>query len=331
MQTPLKSIYKNRKSTISYQKVLEGRENNQPLLEEMSKAYGMIPPTEERYITTEEYQKYARPYSEIFNFVRNTTHMNVSEVMQWVPDENDLYAKRRIMLEKTWKDAVLGEGEENYWLQKDAEVKTPFIYRPTEGYFVLFKAITTIGLVVLLAVAVCLSNVFVEEHNRRTDRLILCSTHGKSMVYWAKILAGVSFAISISVVFSVFAFALALGLYGTEGFNAAFQIMYAEYSYPITVGQAILIIYGILVVTTVLASVFVMLLSEMIHSSLATLAINSGMLILSMICSIPPQYRVLSQIWDWLPSGFITPWNVFDVRLLPVCSGCDLYGIFIYR
>lgn len=301
-----------------YQKVLDGREINQSLLEEMSKAYGMIPTTAERYIITEEYQKYARPYSEIFNFVRNTTHMNVSEVMQWLPDEKDLYAKRRIMLEKTWKDAVLQEGEKNFWLQKEAEIKTPFTYRITEGYFALFRAITTIGLCMLLAVAICLSNVFAEEHNRRTDQLILCSTHGKSKVYWAKILAGISFAISISIVVSAFAFVLALGLYGAEGFNAMFQIMYAESSYPITVGQAILIIYGLLVVTTVLVSVFVMVLSEMLHSNIATLAITSGILIFSMICSVPSQYRILSQIWDWFPSAFLTPWNIFDVRLISI-------------
>lgn len=46
----------------------------------MSKAYGMISPTAERY-TAEEYQKYVRPNSVIFNLLRNTTHMKVSEVM----------------------------------------------------------------------------------------------------------------------------------------------------------------------------------------------------------------------------------------------------------
>lgn len=46
---------------LAYQKALDGREIGQTLLEEMSRAYGMIPPTAERYTTTEEYQKYARP------------------------------------------------------------------------------------------------------------------------------------------------------------------------------------------------------------------------------------------------------------------------------
>ena len=51
-------------------------------------------------------------------------------------------------------------------------------------------------------------------------------------------------------------------------------MVFAQYSYPLTAGQAILIIYGCVLVTTVIFSVFVMLLSEMLHSNIATLAIN---------------------------------------------------------
>ena len=95
-------------------------------------------------------------------------------------------------------------------------------------------------------------------------------------------------------------------------------MVFAQYSYPLTAGQAILIIYGCVLVTTVIFSVFVMLLSEMLHSNIATLAITSGMLMLSMICTIPAQYRVAAQIWAWFPSSFLTPWNILDVRLVSV-------------
>lgn len=303
-----------------YQKALDGRKIDRTLLEEMSEAYGKIPPTAERYITTEEYQKYARPYSEIFNFVRNTTHMNASQTMEWEPDEKDLYVKRMVILEETWEDSGLQEGEKNYWVEKEEKIETPFTYKTKEGFLILFEAIVTLGLVVLLAVSICLSNVFSEEHIRRTDQLILCSIHGKNIVYWAKILAGVSLAAGISVVISCFAFALAFGLYGAEGFSAAFQLIHVECSYPITAGQAILIIYGILIVASVLIGTCVMVLSELLRSNIATLAIAAGLLIFSMIFSVPSQYRILSQIWAWLPGTFLTPWNIFDVRLLPVAG-----------
>lgn len=301
-----------------YQKVLEGKEINQSLLEEMSNAYHMIPLTAERYNLTEEYQKYARPYSEIFNFVRNATNMTASEAMQWIPNQKDLYAKRQVVLENDWKNANLSDVEKEFWRQKEAELKTPFVYQITESYFMLFRAVTTIGLLVLLSVSVCLAGTFAEEHIRRTDQLILCSTHGKGMAYWVKVLMGISFAIGISLIISTFAFMLAFAAYGTESFHAILQLIFAEYSYPLTVGQAVLILYGCLLVTAVIFSVIVMLLSEMFRSSIATLAVTSGMLILSMVCSVPPQSRILSQIWDYLPSGFLTPWNIFDIRLLSV-------------
>ena len=180
----------------------------------------------------------------------------------------------------------------------------------------LFRAVTTIGLFVLMAVSICLSGLFAEEHTKRTDQLILCSKHGKGMAYWAKIFAGISFAIGISLLLSIFAAVLSVGIYGMDGFDAMIQLIFAEYSYPLTACQAVLILYGCVIVTSVIFSTFVMLLSEMLRSSITTLAITFGMLILSMICSIPSQYRVLAQIWDWLPSGFLTPWNIFDIRLV---------------
>ena len=73
-----------------------------------------------------------------------------------------------------------------------------------------------------------------------------------------------------------------------------------------------------MLVASVLISVFVMVLSEILHNNIAMLAIVTGLIILCMICSVPPQHRVLSQMFDWLPSTFVSPWNIFDVRTLPI-------------
>ena len=110
--------------------------------------------------------------------------------------------------------------------------------------------------------------------------------------------AGISFAIGTSLLLSAFAAVLSVCIYRTDGFDAMFQLIFAQYSYPLTACQAVLIVYGCVIVTSVIFSTVVMLLSEILHSNIATLAITFGMLILSMICSIPSQYRVLAQIWD---------------------------------
>lgn len=94
--------------------------------------------------------------------------------------------------------------------------------------------------------------------------------------------------------------------------------MYTVSSEPITCGQAILIAYGNMMLTAILISVLVMVLSELLHSSIATLAVSTGLLITAMIVNVPEQYRILSQIWAWMPWCFLAPWNVFGVYTLSV-------------
>lgn len=301
-----------------YQKRLEGRSIDQSLLEEMTKAYQKIPATVEHYSVTEEYQIYARPYSAIFRFVQDTTQMTRRELTQWTPDLKALYDKRQAMLEKHWQSEFLSDGEVKFWRQKEAKLKRPFAYQITESYEILLSAVTTVGLLVLLTVSVCLSSLFTEEHTRRTDQIILCSKFGKNIAYWAKFLAGIGFAAGSALLLLTLAVLLAFAAYGMGDFNAMSQLIFAQYSYSLTVGQMVLILYGCVLATAIVYSALVMLFSEMFHNSVATLAIASGMLILSMVCSVPFQYRVLSQIWNWLPSGFLAPWNLFDVRLLSI-------------
>lgn len=300
-----------------YQKSLDGRAIDQTLLEEMSRAYGMISKSDEAYSETAKYQKYARPYSAIFNFTRDAAYMTVSETMQWNPDESELYDRRKAAAEAAWEEEGLSQGEKNFWAEKETKLDIPITYKDTEGYYVLFRSINTMGIVVVLAVAICLAGVFADEHTRRTDQLILCSTHGKGGAYWAKILAGISFSAGFSLTVTVFTFLLAFGVYGTQGFHAAFQLIYPMYSYPIHAGEAVIIIYGMMLVTAIIVGVFVMALSEMLRNNIAALAVTTGIVILGMVGAVPSRYRVLGQIWDWFPSSYLTPGKIFGVRLLP--------------
>lgn len=149
---------------------------------------------------------------------------------------------------------------------------------------------------------------------------MLSSVWGKNDVYWAKILAGISVSITASLLMTGLAAGLSFGIYGSEGFQAAFQLYPSNnlYSYPMTIGQACLIAYGMLLITAILTSLLVMVLSELLHSSIATLSILAGIIIAGMICNVPAQYRILAQIWNWLPMTILDSWNIFDLRLLTV-------------
>ena len=77
-----------------------------------------------------------------------------------------------------------------------------------------------------------------------------------------------------------------------------------------------------LIVASILAAVFVMVISELFRSGIAALAISAGLIILGNVIMIPTQYRVIAQIWDWSPTAYLSTWNVFDPRTLTLFGQC---------
>lgn len=307
------SAYDEIRVDQSYAAKLDNRAINQQLLEEMVTAYRKIPDTPgKHYTSSPEYQKYARPYSEIFNFVVGSTNLLLSDVfLNWEPNEQDLYEQRNIWLEKNWDNMKLSESEINFWRQRENEIEKPIVFQQHEGYSQMVSAYQTIAFLVILFVSIALSGIFPEEHSRRTDQLVLSSPMGRKKLYWAKITAGISYAAVTTLAFFTVISLLMFSLYGSEGFGAAFQLLYHSNSDPITCGQALLIAYANMMIAAIFVSIIVMILSELFHSSMAALAISAGMLIASMIVSVPEYYRVFAQIWNWLPWSFLAPWNVF--------------------
>lgn len=302
-----------------YEKQMSGRKIGQEMLEEMEEGYGEIPAAADgRYTLTDEYHTYARPYCAIFNTVRRWTGMDADALMHWEADEEELYAMREALRKELCEQLFLTEQEKAFWEKKEAQVEKPLTWFYHEGYSALLRKLKLLSLLMLLLTAVCLSGIFPEEHVRRTDQLILCCSRGRKDVYMAKILAGVSISLAAVLSMAGVTAALLFGLYGTEGFGAAFGLYPTRnlYSYPLTMGEACLIAYGVLFVTAFLFGVSVMVLSELLHNGMATLAVSTGTVIAGLVCRIPEQYRILSQIWDWLPMSFSNIWNIFDTRLL---------------
>lgn len=311
----------------AYRRALSGRVLDQELLEETVHAYKQIVPEgnpqQFRYTVTEEYQTYARPYSEIFNIISAWTGMEFHEVIQWEADENTLYEARLRNLEAAWQSVHLSDAEKVYWREKEDQLEIPFTYYYHEGYqFLLSTAFITTGVLMLLFISICLSSTYSQEHTRRTDQLILSSAKGRSTVYWAKIFAGSTVTATCAMLMTILIWALGLAVYGAEGFGTSMQIYAGSYSYPMTIGGACLIAYGILILTSVLMAIFVMVLSEALHSNIGTLAISAGLIISGQIIMIPDEYRILAQFWDCLPTNFLVVWNIYSARLVNLFGHC---------
>ena len=299
----------------AYRKALSGKPIDQSLLEETIAAYKDLP-METDYVLTEEYQTYARPYSEIFHLIRAWTGMDKQTAAQWVPDETALYAAMMSRFEESAVNNHLREAEIAYWQKQADKLAIPIVYQFHDAYEGILETFLTIGFMMLLYAAIALSSSFPDERTHRTDQLVLCTANGKKRLYWVKLFSGITVGCAGALLMTALTWALSLCVYGSEGFDTAMQIFYANYAGNITLGQACLIAYGCLMVAAFLISVFVMFLSELFHSSIAAMAITAGLIIAGMIIQIPAQYRLLGQLWDYLPTCILAMWSTFDLRLI---------------
>ncbi len=299
----------------AYRKALSGKPIDQSLLEETIAAYKDLP-IETNYVLTEEYQTYARPYSEIFHLIRIWTGMDKQAIVQWIPDEAALYAAMMDRFEESAINNHLTEEEAAYWLGKAETLTTPIVYQFHEAYRIILENFLTVGFMMLLFTAIALSSNFPDEHTHRTDQLVLCTANGKRRLYWVKLFSGITVGCVGALLMTALTWVLCLCVYGSAGFDAAIQFFYTNYAGNITIGQACLIAYGCMLVTAFLISVFVMFLSELFHSSIAAISITAAMILAGMLVQIPAEYRILGQVWDYLPTCFLTMWNTFDLRLV---------------
>ncbi len=299
-----------------YERELSGRLLDQELLDETWEAYGKIPDISGHYSGTEEYWESAFGYSAVFGVAGNCMDMDTTELLDWKPDEEELYRRRQETLELLWNSTYLTEGEKEYWRRQEQSVEKPFVYAYKEGWWVMLDSLYTIGTITLLTIAVCLSNVFTTEQVRKTDQLIFCSRHGKRALYLAKLLAGISFAAATALFYILVEAVLVLPVYGWDGFSSLFQLIYPDCSAHISAGQAVLISYGLLLAAAVFMGIFTMVLSEILKNGVGTLAVISGIIIFSMFVDIPGHVRILSQAWDYLPNNFLAIWSIFDCRLV---------------
>lgn len=313
---------------------ISGRKIDDSLLQEMWKSYDSVKGTDSRkndkndkeeenkknFRLTEEYQTKVRPYimleDIVQNFVWRSTFSQKEEIT-----ENELYEARKQIVSKVWDEYKLSDSEKEYWKEKEEQLSVPFTYQYAEGYDYMIDmgGVYRVCLLLTFLIAVCMSGVFTEEHSRRTDQLILCSKLGRTHLYFAKVAAGSIFTVLVSGIVLMLSISGAFLMYGQDGFSAAVQLMVPFYSYSMTNGQTVLIMVGILLLSSVLSSVFVMVFSEITCSSTASMAALIALTFLGRLFPVSVSYRLLSQIWNWMPINLLKyDAGFFDPRLVSI-------------
>lgn len=260
-----------------------------------------------------------QPYTPIYSFVQQI--MGDSKDML-NSSANDIYAERENTISENRADQMLNEKEMDYWKRKDTQIKTPFTYAYSEGWSNMWEYAYPLNYMLLLMLAICLSNIFSIEYVRKTDAIIMCSRYGKTQLYYAKIFAGIDFGIIVAILFFGVTLLSSIIVYGADGFNTALQIAFPTATRNMSIGNAVCMLFLLFVLISVLYSVGIMFLSIIFKNSIAVMAIPVGIMFLTMLIDIPYQFRIASQIYDLLPTNLLVKWELWDDRLVSILEKC---------
>ena len=231
-------------------------------------------------------------------------------------DEQTLYESRLAVNEDQMDVYQMSDEEKAYWNELDTKVQKPFVYQREDGYASLFSTIYILNFLMLLLVGISVTGVFADERSRGTDQIIFCSVN-KHKIFWAKMFAGITVGLAIAVIFFGLALLLGIGVYGSGGFDTQIQINIPGCMLPITIGQSILIMFGLLAMAGILYAVLSAFLSQILGNHSAAMGVMVMIMLLSML-NIPENIRTISQMWRYMPGAFIGSWTFTDYRLTKV-------------
>lgn len=229
---------------------------------------------------------------------------------------DEMYHAREESISAAMKEAQLTEGETEWWRTESSKIHTPFTYRYCLGAVNLAQGMSLTLMCIMLISALCLSTVFTVEHRQRTDQLIFSCRNGRKETFFLKIAAGLSVVIGCCLVSAALLTLLIAALYGLDGLDAVVQLELPLSAYSFTMGQFIIVQMIVMISASVLFATFAMAMSEVTKNSLAVMGIMVGLFIFGQLELIPPQYRILAQLKDMLPSNQISIWSLLTYRLV---------------
>lgn len=232
--------------------------------------------------------------------------------------EETLYQTQKKQYQEHETALRLTEKEKAYWETQHSMIEKPFTYGYVGGWDKILDEMMMLNFMLILTIGICLANVFSEEHSRKTDQLILCSKHGKAVLQYAKLAAGVTFGLGCGILFLGFMMIFTLGIYGTEGLNVAYQISFPNCARNMTMGQMMLIRSVIFLASSILYSVIVMSLSEILKNGVVVMGIMLGAVYFTLLFNVPYEYRVLSQLYNLVPIQLLSSANAADYRLVQI-------------
>jgi len=196
-------------------------------------------------------------------------------------------------------DATLSDGFEHYFPYSDAEASYwhgmfDQIQWPVEfGYAGAWKnALDWASFLALAIVALCiaLSGVYAGEYQNRTAAVALPTRRGKRALPAAKAVAALAFATAYWWLCSAVVVGINVTVCGAGGWDLPAQVVFGfDNPYPLTVGQAMLAVYGLGYLVAIGMAALTLLLSSKMRSTMPVAVIPMAVAFLGMFALfIPP-------------------------------------------
>lgn len=314
----------------NYGVALSGRVMDEVFIEEVLAANEKIDRNDSDYLLSDIYQsevrKYDGPYGMICSWMGGNPYRVSADMAQQMQDlrgldiVQSLELLRKLQRESVWEQFRLSDAEKEYWMQKEEKLPGQFTYQYADAWDMLTDMSSgsyMTHMMIAFLIAFIVGNIFMEEHSRKTDQLLLCTKNGRQKLYAAKIIAGCGLSLIMTLLFWLVNLMGNMICFGPEGFSAAVQTVKGFwYSYDLSVGEVFLIETGLLFLASLLIGILTMVLSEALHNHIASLSIVFAGIVAARLVTIPLSWRMFSMLWNCLPINLLkTDQGFFDLRL----------------
>ena len=138
-----------------------------------------------------------------------------------------------------------GQAERAYWTDKQADVAEPIEYGYVGGWENIISCAAFL-VFAILAVCVTLASTFSFEYQSGADAVVLATRRGRSALVGAKVAAARVYATGYFALCAAVVVGFSLVFYGADGFWLSMQSMALSSPYPLTAGQAALVLVGLM-------------------------------------------------------------------------------------
>lgn len=243
---------------------------------------------------------YILPYYNIYYFLEDVFDEDIENLNP--EDMNGFYTSyKAILTDNININQLLSDTEKQKHIEMIEEIETPFY----NEYFGSFKTFTMmilmLGILILILVTVVSANVFGNEFHCKTDGIILSSKNGKRSLILAKMVTVVIFSALASLMIigvNIFCFIFTHGL---GGLDCPIQFLsgFAFSTYPITIGECILISIPVFTMVSIAFGCFGAMVSTIFKNPIAT--ISSLFILVFFPLFIPSQTILMDQILNLAP------------------------------